>query len=385
MIKEESALINIKEPKKISKKLPVFYNPVMKFNRDISVTLINAWPNKNLQIADVLAGSGIRAIRFLKELNKSKIKNITVNDYNKNFKKNFEKFLKLNKIKKTSITNNPNKINKLKKSNNTNKITITSQDANKLLLESTGFDYIDVDPFGTPNPFLDLAARRISRNGILAVTATDTAPLAGTFTEVCQRKYFAKPLHNYLMHEIGLRILIRKIQLIAGQYEKSLVPVFSYFKDHYFRIFFACTKGKKDVDKIIEQHKYFLFCSKCLNYKVSEYNNEICCSSKMAYAGPLWTGDLFDEKLVGAMIKKNKIKDIGKFLEIAKEESKIKNIGFYNVHELCKHYKLGIPKKQLIIEKLKQTGQASETHFNPEAIKTNLSSEKIIKAIKELL
>jgi tRNA (guanine26-N2/guanine27-N2)-dimethyltransferase len=370
MIKEESALINIKEPKKISKKLPVFYNPVMKFNRDISVTLLNAWPNKNLQIADVLAGSGIRAIRFLKELNKSKIKNITVNDYNKNFKKNFEKFLKLNKIKK---------------SKNTKNITLLSQDANKLLLESTGFDYIDVDPFGTPNPFLDLAARRISRNGILAVTATDTASLAGTFTEVCQRKYFAKPLHNYLMHEIGLRILIRKIQLIGGQYEKSLVPIFSYFKDHYFRIFFACTKGKTDVDKIIEQHKYFLFCSKCLNYKVSEYNNEICCSSKMAYAGPLWTGNLFDEKLVETMIKKNKIKDIGKFLEIAKEESKIKNTGFYDVHELCKHYKLGIPKKQLIIEELKQIGQASETHFNPEAIKTNLSSEKIIKAIKELL
>ena len=373
MIKEESALIDIKEPKKISKKLPVFYNPIMKFNRDISVTLINAWPNKNLQIADVLAGSGIRAIRFLKELEKSKIKNITINDYNKNFKKNFEKFLKLNKIKKS------------KNSKNSKNIILASQDANKLLLESTGFDYIDIDPFGTPNPFLDLAVKRISRNGILAVTATDTAPLAGTFEEVCKRKYFAKPLHNYLMHEIGLRILIRKIQLIGGQYEKSLIPVFSYFKDHYFRIFFLCTKGKKDVDKIIEQHEYFLFCNKCLNYKITEHNNEICCNSKMAYAGPLWTGDLFDENLVKTMIKKNKIKDIDKFLAIAKEEAKIKNTGFYDIHELCKHYKLGIPKKQMIIEKLKQTGQASETHFNPEAIKTDLTSEKIIKAIKELL
>jgi len=367
MIKEESALIDIKEPKKISKKLPVFYNPVMKFNRDISITLLNALPNKNLQIADILAGSGIRAIRFLKELEKSKIKNMTINDYNKNFKKNFEKFLKLNKIKKSK------------------NITITSQDANKLLLESRGFDYIDVDPFGTPNPFLDLAVRRISRNGILAVTATDTAPLAGTFKEVCKRKYFAKPLNNYLMHEIGLRILIRKIQLIAGQYEKSLFPIFSYFKDHYFRIFFLCKKGKKDVDKIVEQHKYFLFCNKCLNYKVSEFNNETCCNNKMIYAGQLWAGDLFDEKLIEKMQKKNKINEIEKFLSIVKEESKIKNIGFYDIHELCKHYKLSIPKKQLLIEKLKQIGQASETHFNPKAIKTNLNAEKIIKSIKELL
>ncbi len=363
MIKEESAIIDIKEPKKISKKLPVFYNPVMKFNRDISILLLNSAPNKNMQIADVLAGSGIRAIRFLKELSKSKIKNMTVNDYDGKFKNNFEKFLKLNKI------NKPEKIKK---------IIIKNEDANKLLLESTGFDYIDIDPFGTPNPFLDAAVRRISRNGILAVTATDSAPLAGTFEEVCKRKYFAKPLHNYLMHEIGLRILIRKVQLISGQYEKSLVPVFSYFRDYYFRIFFICTKGKKDVDKIIGQHKYFLYCDKCMNFKASESNNEKC-------SGPLWTGDVSDETLVNAMIKKNKIKDIEKFLSIIKEESKIKNVGFYDIHELCKHYKLKIPKKQLLIEGLKQFGKASETHFNPEAVKTDLNAEQIIKAVKELI
>ena len=37
------------------------------------------------------------------------------------------------------------------------------------------FDYIDIDPFGSPNPFLAAAIGRITRNGIVAVTATDTA------------------------------------------------------------------------------------------------------------------------------------------------------------------------------------------------------------------
>jgi len=125
------------------------------------------------------------------------------------------------------------------------KIIIKNQDANLFLLNSTGFDYIDIDPFGTPNPFLDSAVKRISRDGILAVTSTDTAALTGTYPKATLRKYWAYSKKDEMMHETGLRILIRKIQLIAAQYDKALVPIFSYFKDHYYRIFFNSVKGKK--------------------------------------------------------------------------------------------------------------------------------------------
>ena len=57
-----------------------------------------------------------------------------------------------------------------------------------------------------------------------------------------------------MMHETGLRILIRKVQLIGMQYEKALFPIFSYLKDHYFRVFFRCIKGKKICDEIAEKH-----------------------------------------------------------------------------------------------------------------------------------
>jgi len=42
LIKEGTAIIKISKKEKISKKLPVFYNPIMKFNRDISVLLLNS-------------------------------------------------------------------------------------------------------------------------------------------------------------------------------------------------------------------------------------------------------------------------------------------------------------------------------------------------------
>ena len=157
IITEGLAKIRISSEKKISRKLEVFYNPVMKLNRDISIHLLNSVPDEEMQIADPLAGSGVRGIRFLKELKKNKIKNITFNDYKtSNY---IRENLELNKIKN---------------------IEIYGKDANLFLHESTGFDYIDIDPFGTPNPFLDSSILRLSRKGILALTATDTSALSGS-------------------------------------------------------------------------------------------------------------------------------------------------------------------------------------------------------------
>ena len=153
------------------------------------------------------------------------------------------------------------------------KVRVFNEDANLFLLNSKGFDYIDIDPFGTPNPYLDSACKRISREGILAVTATDTSALCGTYKDACQRKYWADSKNDCLMHETGLRILIRKVQLVAAQYDKALVPIFSYSKDHYMRVFFRSSKMKNKIDEILKQHKM------------------------MGDFGPIWAGKLWDSKL----------------------------------------------------------------------------------------
>ncbi len=258
IINECSAKLKIPKAEKISKAMQVFYNPVMSLNRDISVLLLDSINKKNMQIADPLAATGVRSIRFLKELNKNKVKKININDYNKNAIKLIKQNLILNKIKYK----------------NNKRIIIKNEDANLFLLNSTGFDYIDIDPFGTPIQFLDVACKRIARNGILAVTATDTSALCGTFPKACLRKYWALPKKDAIMHETGLRILIRKIQLIAAQHDKAFIPIFSYAKEHYMRVFLRNEKGKSyrnkvsgelenqrfssnKVDKILKQHNYF--------------------------------------------------------------------------------------------------------------------------------
>ena len=335
IIQEESCKLDVAEGK-LSKKLPVFYNPVMKLNRDVSVLLLNSASDKDLQIALPLAGSGIRGIRFLKELKKEKIKNITFNDYKtlENIKKN----LKLNGLDKER------------------KIILEKKDANLLMLESKGYDYIDVDPFGSPNPFLENAIVRLSRGGILAVTATDTSALSGSSETSCKRKYWAKPLRNEFMHEIGIRILIRKVQLIGMQNEKALLPIFSFSKDHYYRIFFRCKKGKQVSEKLSKQHKYILYDWKTMDREVSEHNFK----KNYDYAGPLWTGELWDEKLVEKMYKNcdRSNKKMLDMLTLIREECKIDSIGFYDLHKIAQKKNIDVPKIEDYLKK-----GSSRTHF----------------------
>jgi tRNA (guanine26-N2/guanine27-N2)-dimethyltransferase len=203
-------------------------------------------------------------------------------------------------------------------------------------LESKGFDYIDIDPFGSPNPFLESAIVRLARHGILAVTATDTSALAGSSTTACKRKYWAKPLKNEFMHETGIRILIRKVQLIGAQYEKALTPIFSFSKDHYYRIFFMCEKGRQKADKLLENHNYLIYNNKTADRKVvdSIFNTE----KGYDYAGPLWTGKLWDCKLVEKMLlmcdKNNK--KLLDLISLIKEECSIDTVGFYDLHVLAR-------------------------------------------------
>lgn len=347
---------------KISKELEVFYNPVMKFNRDVSIYLLNALGEEHLQVCDLMAGSGVRSLRFLKELKPGIIDRLVVNDYDDGFVELFKKNLELNSIDE-KISN----------------VHAYSMDANRLLLESSGFDYIDIDPFGSPNDFLENSIVRLSRRGILAVTATDTAPLAGTFPDACLRKYWAKPLNNHLMHEIGLRILIRKVQLLGAQHDKALIPIYSYFRDHYFRIFFKCVKGKKECDKILDEHQYLLYCHNCQSFWTSKINHGICCNNDMKHAGPLWIGDLWDKKLAKKISDADKE---NKFLNTMHSESKIDGIGFYDIHGLAKKHKFAIPNYEKLLTSLNKKGRASRTHFTEHGIKTNLNVKELLKEIQ---
>lgn len=353
-IQEGLALIEIDENPKVSKKLEVFYNPVMKLNRDLTVLLLNSVSNTKMNIADILAGTGVRSIRLIKELKKNKIKKIYINDINS-----------IDKIKKNFKLNRLNtKLNKI----NSKKVNFHSEDANLFLLKSNGFDYIDIDPFGTPNDFLDSSIKRISRNGILGVTATDTSVLCGTYPKTCKRIYWANSFRNGFMHESSLRILTRKVQLIGAQFEKAMIPIFSYAKEHYVRVFFRCVKSKTMCEEIIKQHKYILFNPKNLAYEVSDNNFK----DGWVAIGPLFVGSINDKNLIRRMISSTD-KETKKFLTLIHDELDI--VGSYDLHDLSRKLHLKVPNFESILKK----ANAARTHYNEYAIKTKLSAEELSK------
>jgi len=337
-ITEGKAEISIYNADIVSRDMPVFYNRAMAKNRDISILLLDALGIKNWIFADPLAGSGVRSIRFLKELKKSAIKNILINDYSDESIKLIKHNLKKNNLK------------------NDIKIRLSQHEANIFIMKTKGFHYIDIDPFGTPNPFLDSAMKKIGREGVLAVTATDTSALCGTYTNACKRKYWAVPVKDGMMHETGIRILIRKVQLIAAQYEKAMIPVLSYSSEHYMRVFFRCIKGKKEVDKVLKQH------------------------NMLGKRGPLWLGKLWDTRLLAKMIKHNKDEKLDKFLNILYNESMIDSAGFYNLHAFCRINKLKLRKTSEIKEHISAKGyKAADSHFSPYGIRSDIPEKELKK------
>lgn len=312
-------------------------------NRDIAILFLKAWGKKNLQICDPLAGTGVRSLRFLKEAGEySKI--VYANDKSHFFIRSMKKNLLLNNIPST-------------------KLSLSHKEASVWMLESSGFDYIDIDPFGSPNPFLDASIRRLSRRGILAVTATDTSALCGTHPRACLRKYWAIPQRIVHMHELGLRILIRKVQLIGAQYDRALLPLVSYADQHYMRVYLCVDKKKNAVDAILKQHGMW---------------NQ---------AGPLWLGPMQDSKILESMHRLCPLewKKTVQLLGILCNESHISSLGFHDIHTLARKYKLAsLPSVPVIISALNQQGfVAARTHLSQNGIKTNCSEEEFVRILQQ--
>jgi tRNA (guanine26-N2/guanine27-N2)-dimethyltransferase len=358
VIEEGKARISVPVAAAVTRKLPVFYNPAMAVNRDVSVLLLQALGKKGLRIADPLAGSGIRAIRFLKELQGSTIKEIVVNDIKPSFRKEFAKNLKLSKAPKS-------------------KTVIETRDANALLHSNGFFDYIDIDPFGSPAPFMDAAASHLSRDAILALTATDTAALAGTAVPACKRKYWAAPMHNFLMHEMGMRILARKAQLVAAQYDRALVPIYCHATLHYSRIYLQVKKGRAAVKDVLARHEFVFYDKTTEAIRTSKQNvakkTEVC-------AGPVWTGQLWDAKLAKKISSLPQRAETAKLTKLLADEASIGTLGFYDVHKITSKTKCDVPAFEKVIKKL---AKASRTHFLPSGIRTTASPAAFKKAVQQ--
>ena len=61
------------------------------------------------------------------------------------------------------------------------------------ILQGQKFDIVDLDPFGSPVPFLDSAMRAVRDGGLLCIVATDVSVFTGTERAACTPRYGVVP------------------------------------------------------------------------------------------------------------------------------------------------------------------------------------------------
>ncbi len=343
----------------------VFYNPRMKFCRDLDIILFSVIDGD--EYLDALAATGVRGIRAKLEAGLNPI----FNDRDVKAVEIIKKNLKLNNME----------------------AEVYNKDASALMYEKK-FLHIDIDPFGSPSQFIDAAC--FSSRKYLSMTATDTAALCGSAVNAGLRKYSAYVEKIQCYPEVGVRVLIGKIAREVTKYKKGINVLVCWTKEHYYRVHVEVKKGSSYVKKTLDRIGYLFYCRSCyfMNWKnlVEASTNDIkCrCGKGMRIIGPLWIGELHTKDIVKTMQEKiNKFKfekETKKEIEnlLGRIYNEINTPFYYNLHKLAAVAGVSCPSISRVIEMLEKEGfKASRCRFDGNGIKTNAAAIEIVDLMKK--
>ena len=360
---------------KIKTNEKVFFNPHMRFCRDLSSLWVGSLPALD-SVLDGFCASGARGLRY--KLENKNVASVAFVDASPDAIELAESNAKLNAIA-------PKEFRTMR------------ADINRLLGTGERFDLIEIDPFGTPMPYL--AALTRCGNGLderyISVTATDTAVLCGAHAQACYKVYSARPLHSEVCHETGLRILLASIARAAAAEDWGLEPQLCISHRHYFKVLARLRKG---ADGAVETSKtamtYLTHCPHCLYHAQYENAAELSlscpqCGKKMDWGGPVWGGKWADAKAIEKMVRMLSqrryldIEEVGGLLKTVLEECEGPSL-YYDLHELASKHKRTIPRAEDVVTKLMESGYfASRTHFSPTSVRTDAGLEDLLALMEK--
>ncbi|HUV02699.1 MAG TPA: tRNA (guanine(10)-N(2))-dimethyltransferase [Desulfobacteria bacterium] len=355
----------------------MFYNPKMELCRDIDVASIAVFvssfrdPDK-LKYIDALAGTGVRGVRVANEVGGMQV---TINDRSKPAFELINRNILLNGVENVATAYNEN--------------------AN-VLLHRKHYDLVDVDPFGSPVPFLDAASQSVTK--LLLVTATDTAPLCGAHTGGL-RNYGARPLNTEYHAEMGTRVLLGAVTRDLARFDKAIQPLLSYASAHFIRLLIQIEAGAKKADESVKRLGFIAHCFSCGHRFSFSYQdmldmrmNNTCelCGKRMRIAGPLYIHPIKDTQFCELVHEELGNRELGKQKEAMKIVStcshELRDIPyFYEHHALSKALKIPPPSLTSLIDAVRSKGfSASRTQFSDTGLKTNARIDELKALVKEL-
>lgn len=376
----------------------VFYNPVQEYNRDLSIAVIRLYvkqllaknPNKagKINLMEALSASGLRSIRYAKEI--PDLDEIIANDISKKA---------VDTIRQNIINNGVE-----------GKVKASHNDASMAMYlkrkPEDRFQIIDLDPYGSPTPFLDAAVQSTADGGLLCVTCTDMAVLCGNATETCYTKYGAISLKAKSCHEIALRIVIACVESHANRYGRYIEPILSLSIDFYCRVFFRIHTSQSMCKRTTSKLGHVYQCNGCetlsfhplgqlipnengKNFKYKLVSgppvDSHCsyCQNTHQVGGPIWLAPIHDQDFVSELIASlddheyETIERMKGMLTVAAEELPDVPL-YYQQDRLCAMVKTGSGKMTVFRSALLNAGyRVSLSHANKLAIKTDAPADFI--------
>lgn len=259
-----------------------------------------------INILEALSATGLRSIRYAKEI--PGLREVVANDLSREACASIRKNVEHNGMAQLIRPNEGDAI----------RVMYNREER---------FQVIDLDPYGSPAVFLDSAVQNIKDGGLLLVTATDMAVLAGNTPEACFVKYGSVPIRTKACHELALRILLNTIETAATRYGRYIQPVLSMSVDFYVRIFVQVFTSRLECKKSGTKRSTFIQCCGCdaqifqplvtakpspkdesnVKYGVptGPFVDKHCtnCGFTHHMGGPIWTAPIHDQSFVRLVLQ----------------------------------------------------------------------------------
>lgn len=338
---------------------PAFFRPSSRPARDLGVLAAAVYKHTigSLRVLDVMTGCGVRSQRYALESNADWI---WANDANPEM----------------AVVLEDNLTSQL----SPDRYQITYHSAHRVLYEcyhrQDFYDFIDLDSFGLPTAFLQGCLQSVKIGGLLYITGTDSRTLAGHNPEHGLRQLGAWARSHPAAHEQGLRLLIGTCWQQAQLLGIDIQPIFSYFQGQIYRVMVQVTSSQNQGSL-----GFLGYCHHCGHYQTVAWRqlSRATCPHQgppLTLSGPLWLGPLHHPDWLDSMRQLAQVwgwSDRAQVLQIMMDEVPMPPY-FFPVAEIGRWGQMDIPKRDRILAQLHHHGyQASLTHINPQALKTDAS------------
>jgi len=355
---------------------PVFYNPVMVFNRDFSVLAAASLGLSGAIVLDALSGTGVRALRYCLEVPG------VVKCYASDIDSRAYELIAKN----------------ISRNNLESKVVALNEDANIVMysLKRSGerLDLVDIDPYGSPAPFLRAASWSVRNGGYIGATATDVASLSGSKPWAGTRRYWCCLTPTDVPRILALRVLIGYAARVAAEIDRYVEPIAYLVGNYFIRILYRVRKGAAAADAMLSKSLgYMKYCRYC-GYRefVHEIDRKDCkiCGNRLEYLGPLWVDRLVDKESVerakSALPSYSYMASASKLSKVLELQSLEADGGVllpYNVVQMSSRIRISSPKVSEVIECLRAAGYFAIRYYGENTvIGTNAPYDSLVACLR---